>query len=138
MGARKHLKAEQVKEQKKTLYFAKLRNCPTSTRKMRIVADLIRGMEVEKALHTLKMAPQESSLKLRKLLLSAIANWQQKNENKRVEDAHLIVKTIFVDQGRSLKRLRTAPQGRGYRIQKRSNHVTLFIDSKIAKQEVEN
>ncbi len=135
MGARKHNRAELMKEAKKSIYFAKLRHCPTSPRKMRRMADLIRGMEVEKALHTLKMAPQESSIRMRKLLLSAIANWQQKNERMRVEDANLFVKTVFVDQGRSLKRLRTAPQGRGYRIQKRSNHVTLIIDSKVPQQQ---
>jgi len=138
MGARKHIRAEQIKEQKKTLYIAKLNNCPTSPRKMRRMADLIRGIEVEKALHLLKMAPQESSIRMRKLLLSAIANWQAKNENQRIEDANLIVKTVFVNQGRSLKRLRTAPQGRGYRIQKRSNHVTMIVDSKISAQEVQN
>ncbi len=139
MGARKHNRAEQIKEMKKTLYFAKLNHCPTSPRKMRRMADMIRGLEVEKALHLLKMAPQESSIRMRKLLLSAIANWQQKNENLRVEDSNLYVKTVFVDQGRSLKRLRTAPQGRGYRMQKRSNHVTMVLDSKmIAQQEVEN
>jgi len=131
MGARKHNRAELMKEAKKSMFFAKLNHCPTSPRKMRRMADLIRGMEVEKALHTLKMAPQESSIRMRKLLLSAIANWQQKNENRRVEDANLIVKTVFVDEGKSLKRLRTAPQGRGHRIQKRSNHVTIFVDSKV-------
>jgi large subunit ribosomal protein L22 len=138
MGARKHIRAEQIKEQKKTLYIAKLNNCPTSPRKMRRMADLIRGLEVEKALHILKMAPQESSIRMRKLLLSTIANWQAKNENLRIEDANLIVKTVFVNQGRSLKRLRTAPQGRGYRIKKRSNHVTMIVDSKIPAQEVQN
>lgn len=136
MGSRKHNRAEQIKEMKKSISYAKLNHCPTSPRKMRRMADLIRGMEVEKALHLLKMAPQESSLRLRKLLLSALANWQQKNENIRVEDANLIVSTVFVNQGRSLKRLRTAPQGRGYRIQKRSNHVTLIVDSKIPTEEV--
>jgi large subunit ribosomal protein L22 len=138
MGSRKHNRAEQIKEMKKSISYAKLNHCPTSPRKMRRMADLIRGMEVEKALHLLKMAPQESSLRLRKLLLSALANWQQKNENIRVEDANLIVSTVFVNQGRSLKRLRTAPQGRGYRIQKRSNHVTLIVDSKIPTAEVKN
>ncbi len=137
MGSRKHNRAEQIKEMKKGMYFAKLNHCPTSPRKMRRIADLIRGMEVEKALHLLKMQPQESSIRLRKLLLSAIANWQQKNDKMRVEDANLFVKTIFVDEGRSMKRLRTAPQGRGHRIRKRSNHVTLFIDSKIPQAEVE-
>jgi len=135
MGARKHLSAEKRKEQKKTMYFAKLNNCPTSPRKMRIVADLIRGMEIEKALNLLKISTKDASNRLHKLLLSAIANWQQKNENMRVEDANLIVKTIFVDQGKTIKRLRTAPQGRGYKIRKRSNHVTLMIDSKIPSQQ---
>lgn len=135
MGARKHLRAERIKEQKKTMYFAKLNNCPTSPRKMRIVADLIRGMEVEKALHLLKISTKDASTRLYKLLLSAIANWQQKNENLRVEEANLIVKTIYVNQGRTIKRLRTAPQGRGYKIRKRSNHVTLMIDSKIPSQQ---
>lgn len=138
MGSRKHNRAEQLKEAKKTLYYAKLNNCPTSPRKMRRMADLIRGVEVEKALHILKLAPQESSERLRKLLLSAISNWQQKNENIRVEDANLYVKSVFVDQGRSLKRLRTAPQGRAYRIRKRSNHVTLILDSKTIQQETKN
>jgi large subunit ribosomal protein L22 len=138
MGARKHNMAESIREKKKTLSFAKLNHCPTSPRKMRRMVNLIRGMEVEKALHLLKMAPQESSIRLRKLLLSAIANWQQKNENIRVEDAQLVVKTVFVDQGRSLKRLRTAPQGRGYKMKKRSNHVTLVVDSKVSNIEIEN
>jgi large subunit ribosomal protein L22 len=96
-----------------------------------LVADLVRGMQVDKALQILKYNPKEASNRIEKLLLSAIANWQAKNEGKRVEDANLIVKTIFVDSGFQLKRLRTAPQGRGYRIRKRSNHVTLTVDSKI-------
>lgn len=135
MGSRKHIRAEKIKEEKKGLYFAKLNNCPTSPRKMRIVADLIRGMSVERALNVLKVSPKEASLRLYKLLLSAVANWQQKNEGKRVEDANLFVKTIFVNQGRTIKRLRTAPQGRGYKIRKRSNHVTVMIDSKIPSQQ---
>ncbi len=98
---------------------------------MRLVADLVRGMQVDKALQILKYNPKEASNRIEKLLLSAISNWQAKNEGKRVEDANLIVKTIFVDSGFQLKRLRTAPQGRGYRIRKRSNHVTLTVDSKI-------
>jgi large subunit ribosomal protein L22 len=138
MGARKHIKAEQIKEEKKSKYFASLNNCPTSPRKMRIVVDLIRGMDVEKALHLLKMTPNDSAIRLRKLVLSAIANWQQKNETARVEDANLYVKTIFVNQGRSLKRLRTAPQGRGHRIKKRSNHVTVEIDSRINNTNIES
>lgn len=128
MGARKREKATESKEEKKSKYFAILRNCPTSPRKMRLMADIIRGQQVEKALHILKTSSKESSERLEKLLLSAIANWQNKNEGARLEDNTLIVKEIFVDGGRQLKRLRTAPQGRGYRIRKRSNHVTLVID----------
>jgi large subunit ribosomal protein L22 len=131
MGVRKRESAESRKEENKQISFAKLKNCPTSPRKMRLVADLVRGMQVDKALQILKYNPKEASNRIEKLLLSAIANWQAKNEGKRVEDANLIVKTIFVDSGFQLKRLRTAPQGRGYRIRKRSNHVTLTVDSKI-------
>ncbi|MFP4289166.1 MAG: 50S ribosomal protein L22 [Bacteroidales bacterium] len=130
MGSRKHLRAEKVKEEKKSLYMAKLNNCPTSPRKMRIVADLIRGKEVDKALGILRFTKKEASIRLEKLLLSAIANWQAKNEGQRLEDSHLYVKEIFVDSGRVLKRLRPAPQGRAFRIRKRSNHVTIIVDSK--------
>ena len=112
---------------------AKLNNNPTSTRKMRLLADLIRGMEVEKALNVLKFHPKHPSVPLEKLLLSAVANWKVKNEGVRVEDVNLIVKTIFVDGGRILKRMRPAPQGRGYRVRKRSNHVTIAVDSKVAE-----
>jgi len=131
MGLRKHIRAEKLKDEKKTQYFAKLRNCPTSPRKMRLIADLIRGKEVNRALGILKYSKQDASNRLEKLLLSAIANWQSKNEGVRIEDSNLFVKSINVDGGRSLKRLRPAPQGRGYRIRKRSNHVTIFVDSKI-------
>ena len=130
MGAKSRNRAEQRKEAKKTLYYAKLNNCPTSPRKMRLVADLVRGQKVEHALHMLKTAPQQASERLRKLLLSAIANWQAKNEGIRLEDSDLYVKDILVDSGRMLKRLQTAPQGRAHRIRKRSNHVTLFVDSR--------
>jgi large subunit ribosomal protein L22 len=130
MGSRKHLRAEQVKEEKKSLYMAKLNNCPTSPRKMRIVADLIRGKDVDKALGILRFTKKEASIRLEKLLLSAIANWQAKNEGQRLEDSQLYIKEIFVDSGRVLKRLRPAPQGRAYRIRKRSNHVTIIVDSK--------
>jgi large subunit ribosomal protein L22 len=130
MGVRKRETANAVKEANKSLYFAKLNNCPTSPRKMRLMADLIRGMEVEKALNILKFSTKESSGRLLKLLLSAMANWQSKNEGMRIDEANLIIKTVFVDSGFQLKRLRTAPQGRGYRIRKRSNHVTLILDSK--------
>jgi large subunit ribosomal protein L22 len=131
MGARKRLKAEQSKEEQKKVASAILRNCPTSPRKMRLVADLIREVEVNKALSILKYNSKEASRRLEKLLLSAIANWQQKNEGVRIEESNLFVKEICVDSGRMLKRLRPAPQGRGYRIRKRSNHVTLVLDSKI-------
>ena len=130
MGARKRNTAEQKKEAAKNRYQAILRNCPTSPRKMRLVTDLISGMEVNKALDVLKFSSQEASRRLEKLLLSAIANWQSKNEGVRVEESNLFVKLIHVDGGRSLKRLQTAPQGRAYRVRKRSNHVTLVLDSK--------
>ena len=109
---------------------AKLQNCPTSPRKMRLVVDLIRGMNVEKALYTLKYTNKEAAIRVEKLLLSAIKNWEAKNEGKRVEDSELYVKEVTVGGGRQLKRLRPAPQGRGYRIRKRSNHVHLIVDSK--------
>ncbi len=130
MGSRKHLRAEKLKEEKKTKYIAKLNNCPTSPRKMRLVADIIRGKEVDRALAILKYTKKEAATRLEKLLLSAIANWQAKNEGVRIEDSNLYVKEIFVDSGRVLKRLRPAPQGRAYRIRKRSNHVTIVVDSK--------
>ena len=112
---------------------ARLRNYPTSPRKMRLLADLIRGMEVEKALNTLKFSTKHPSVPLEKLLLSAIANWRVKNEGEDVAAANLIVKTIFVDNGRVLKRMNPAPQGRAYRLRKRSNHVTLAVDTMPAK-----
>jgi large subunit ribosomal protein L22 len=130
MGARKRNTANLRKEAKKTQYFAILRNCPTSPRKMRLVADMVRGMEVQKALNVLKFSSKEASRKVEKLLLSAIANWQAKNEEKRIEESDLIISKIFVDEGRSLKRIQPAPQGRAHRIIKRSNHVTIFVDSK--------
>ena len=129
MGARKKISAEKRKEALKTMYFAKLQNVPTSPRKMRLVADMIRGMEVNRALGVLKFSSKEASARVEKLLRSAIANWEQKNERK-AEDGELFVTKIYVDGGATLKRMRPAPQGRGYRIRKRSNHVTLFVDSK--------
>lgn len=131
MGLRKHLRAEKLKEERKTQYFARLNNCPTSPRKMRLVADLIRGKEVNKALGILRFTKKEAAQRLEKLLLSAVANWQNKNEGVRIEESNLFVKSIHVDSGRVLKRLRPAPQGRAYRIRKRSNHVTIFVDSKV-------
>jgi len=112
---------------------AKLNNYPTSPRKMRLLADLIRGMEVDKALGVLQFNPKHPAVPLYKLLKSAINNWEQKNADAKVEDAGLIVKTIMVDGGRVIRRMRPAPQGRGYRIRKRSNHVTLVVDSKAVK-----
>ena len=130
MGARKHIKAQEIKEAKKTIYSAQLRNCPTSPRKMRLVVDSIRGVNVEMALHILKRSPKEASGRLYKLLLSAISNWQNKNEGVRIEDSNLFVKEIFVDSARSLKRIRPAPQGRAHRIRKRSNHVTMILGNR--------
>ena len=129
MGARKRLSAENRKEALKSLYFAKLNNVPTSPRKMRLVADMIRGMEVNKALSVLKFSTKEASNRMEKLLRSAIANWEQKTGEK-AENSNLYVSSVYVDSARMLKRLRNAPQGRGYRIRKRSNHVTLFVDTK--------
>ena len=127
MGKRKRETALVAKEAKKNLAFAKLNNCPTSPRKMRLVADQVRGEGIVKALAILKFSPKEPSKKLEKLLLSAIANWQAKNESADVEKAYLFVKEIRVDGGNMLKRLRPAPQGRAHRIRKRSNHVTLVL-----------
>jgi len=111
---------------------ARLRNYPTSPRKMRLLADLIRGMEAEKALNVLKFSTKDPSVPMEKLLVSAIANWRVKNEGVDVAEANLYVKTIFVDGGRVLKRMRPAPQGRAYRVRKRSNHITIIVDSRNA------
>jgi large subunit ribosomal protein L22 len=127
MGVRKRERAEQIKEANKQIAFAKLNNCPTSPRKMRLVADLVRGQKVELALNILKFSSKEASRKLEKLLLSAINNWQQKNAEESLENAGLFVKEIRVDGGMMLKRLRPAPQGRAHRIRKRSNHVTIVL-----------
>ena len=129
MGARKKIAAEKRKEALKTQYFAKLQNVPSSPRKMRYVVDMIRGMEVNRALGTLKFSSKAASADVEKLLRSAIANWEQKNERK-AEDGELFVTKIYVDGGATLKRMRPAPQGRGYRIRKRSNHVTFFVGTK--------
>jgi large subunit ribosomal protein L22 len=137
MGARKRITAEANKAASKDRYQAILRNCPTSPRKMRLLTDLIGGKEVNKALDILKFSKQEASRRLEKLLLSAIANWQAKNEGVRVEESNLYVKTVHVDSGRVMKRLQTAPQGRAYRLRKRSNHVTLVLGS-MNIEEVEN
>lgn len=130
MGARKKLRADAMKAERKTIAFAKLNDCPTSPRKMRLVADLVRGVDIDRALAILKFTNKDAALRLEKLLLSAIANWQAKNEGLRIEDSNVFIKEIKVDAARMLKRLRPAPQGRGFRIRKRSNHVTLVLDTK--------
>jgi large subunit ribosomal protein L22 len=135
MGARKRISAGLRKEAVKERTRAVLRNVPTSPRKMRLVTDMIRGQEVNRALDILKFSTKESSRRVEKLLLSAIANWQAKNEGVRLEDSNLYVKEVQVDGGRILRRIQTAPQGRAYRIRKRSNHITLELGSR--KQEVE-
>jgi large subunit ribosomal protein L22 len=135
MGSRKRIRAEKIKEEKKDRCVARLNNCPTSPRKMRKVADMIRGMDVNSALDTLRYSPQEATKRLEKLLLSAISNWQQKNEDIGIEDADLFISEIFVDSGRILKRIRPAPQGRAHRIRKRSNHVTIVLESAAMLEE---
>jgi large subunit ribosomal protein L22 len=137
MGSRKHNSAEQRKEANKTLFFAKLNDCPSSPRKMRLVADLVNGKNVENALHILQHTPNYAAEKLMKLLKSALANWQVKNEGVRMEDSNLYIKEVCVDGGRALKRVQPAPQGRAHRIKKRSNHVTVIIDSRVKKEETE-
>jgi len=129
MGAKKRLRAEKLKEDRKNIAFAKMNGVPTSPRKMRLVVDTIRGEEVNRALDVLRFSPKEASRAVEKLLLSAISNWQQKNEGSRLEDTTLYVKEAFVDGGRTLKRIQPAPQGRAHRIRKRSNHVTLILDT---------
>ena len=127
MGSRKKQMADTIKANKKQVAFAKLNNCPTSPRKMRLVANLIRGEKIEKALNVLRFSQKEASRRLEKLILSAVANWQAKNEDTDVEAAALFIKEIRVDSGTMLKRLRPAPQGRAHRIRKRSNHVLSLI-----------
>ncbi len=129
MGKRKKHAAEAIKAARKTQYFAKLKDVPSSPRKMRYVVDLIRGMEVNRALGTLKFSSKAASTDVAKVLRSAIANWEQKNERK-ADDGELFVTKVFVDEGATLKRMRPAPQGRGFRIRKRSNHITLYVDTK--------
>jgi large subunit ribosomal protein L22 len=130
MGAKSRTKAEKRKEIRKNLAYARLSNTPTSPRKMRLVADLVRGKRVELALHILKHNAKQPAERMHKLLLSAIANWQAKNEGSRIEEADLFEKEIMVDGGRMLKRVQTAPQGRAHRVRKRSNHVTIILDSR--------
>ena len=133
MGNRKHISAEKIKEAKKTLYFAKLKGVPSSPRKMRYVVDMIRGMEVNRALGVLRFSKKHAAADVEKLLRSAINNWEQKNDRK-AEDGELYISKVFVDEGVTMKRMRPAPQGRGYRIRKRSNHVTLFVDTKTSDE----
>jgi len=134
MGSRKRKMAISMKEARKEIAFAKLNNCPTSPRKMRLIADLIRGVDVDKALVQLKFNPKEASIRMEKLLLSALANWESKNEGKRMDESNLYVSEVRVDSGRMLKRIQPAPQGRAHRIRKRSNHVTLVVDSRKKEQ----
>ena len=129
MGTRKQNRADAIKAAKKQVAFAKLKNCPSSPRKMRLVANLVRGVEVNKALQILKFNTKHASANIEKLVLSAVANWQAKNEGVSLEEANLFIKEISVDCGSTLKRLRPAPQGRGHRIRKRSNHVTVVLGS---------
>jgi large subunit ribosomal protein L22 len=136
MSVRKRIAAEKRKESRKDVALATVRNVPSSPRKMRYVADMIRGMEVFKALGVLKFSNKEASRKMEKLLLSAISNWEQKNERK-AETGELYIKTVFVNEGPTLKRLRPAPQGRAHRIRKRSNHVTLIVDTYNKEHEQE-
>ena len=135
MGARKSIMAAKLKAEKKQTAIAVLRNCPTSPLKMRIVADTIRGVEINRALGLLRFSKKEASIRLEKLLRSAIANWEAKNEGQRLEDNTLCVSEIFVDGGRMLKRVQPAPQGRAHRIRKRSNHVTLVVDKMVVKED---
>ncbi len=137
MGKRKKIRADSLKEQRKTQYFAILRKSPISPRKMRLVADMIRGVEVNKALDYLRYNKKHASKPMEKLLLSAIANWQKKNESIRIEDTELHVSQVMVDAGKMLKRIQPAPQGRAHRIRKRSNHVTLFVDQIQYDEELE-
>ncbi len=130
MGSRKRIKAGEMKIARKKIAFAKLNNCPTSPRKMRLIADLIRGLDADKALAELKLNPKEASGRMEKLLLSALANWEVKNEGKRMDENNLYISEVKVDSGRMLKRVQPAPQGRAHRIRKRSNHVTLVVDSR--------
>lgn len=126
-----------MKEARKTQYFASLNNCPTSPRKMRLVADIIRGKEVNLALNILRFSKKEAAGRLEKVLMSAIANWQVKNGDSKLEDSNLYVSEVFVDSARVLKRLRPAPQGRAHRIRKRSNHVTLYIKNRMEAEQME-
>ncbi len=135
MGVRKKNKANLIKEANKNIAFAKLMKCPTSPRKMRLIADQIRGLDVNIALNILKVDSKEASNRMRKLLLSCMANWKQKNKDKSIENTDLIIKEVYVDSARMLKRIQPAPQGRAHRIRKRSNHITMIIDELEKKDE---
>ena len=137
MGNRKHLMAQKLKEAKKVTAVAKLNDVPTSPRKMRLVADTVRGVEVNRAIDLLHFSKREASIKLEKLLRSAVANWEAKNPDqaKELDNGNVFVKTIMVGEGRTLKRIRPCPQGRAGRIRKRSNHVTVVLDVKKAQEE---
>lgn len=129
MGSRKRIAADERKEALKSISYSRLKSCPTSPRKMRLVVDLVRGKKVSAALNILKFTNKDAAPRLEKVLLSAIANWQAKNSGLRLEDSDLYIKEVFVDSARMTKRLRPAPQGRGYRVRKRSNHVTMIVDT---------
>ena len=133
MGARKRIKADKMKEARKNIAFAKLNNCPTSPRKMRLIADLIREKDAEKGLFELKHNPKEASNRMEKLFLSVLANWESKNEGRKMDESNLFISEVKVDSGRMLKRIQPAPQGRAHRIRKRSNHVTIVVDSREKK-----
>ena len=135
MGVRKHNAAQARKEAKKSIVSARMKGVPTSPRKMRLVADQIRGVDVDKALQILRFSPKEASINLEKLLLSAIANWQAKNEDKSIEEAGLFISKVFVDGGAMLKRIQPRAQGRAFRVRKRSNHVTMILESKNASKQ---
>jgi len=135
MGSRKHIRAEQKKEERKSLFVARINNVPTSPRKMRLVADMVRGMDADKALFMLQFTQKEAAKRVYKLLLSAMANWKEKNEGARLEENSLYVKEIHVDSGRMLKRIQPAPQGRAHRVRKRSNHVTLVLGNRAGGEQ---
>lgn len=138
MGSRKHIAAEARKEQRKGLVVAKLRNNPTSPRKTRLMADVVRGLDVNEALGVLQYSQRESAEKIRKLILSAVANWQVKNEGRRVEDARLYIHEIWVDGGSQMKRLRSTAHGRGVQIRKKSNHITVVLGDRSEEQRKES
>ena len=129
MASRKKVRAEQLKEDRKDISVAKLNNCPTSPRKMRLVAGMVRGKNVMDAINILKFTNKDAARRLETLVVSAISNWESKNSGKSIEDEDVVIKEIYVDSARMLKRLRPAPQGRAHRIRKRSNHVTVILDS---------